>query len=382
MAKYCCKNCGAELYFDPNLGKLHCEYCDSSYDPSEFEYVPENDAGKAAEKDKTIRQDLSEEEIDKAMAAGMTEEQAQAAAGDAQATDDSTGDLVVYRCPHCGAEVITSKDTAATTCVYCNRAITLEGNLAGSFKPDFIIPFKKTQKEVEAAYWKLCRKSPLTPRTFLNKNNIKKIKGMYVPFWLFSFQGDSRVSINAENVRTWRSGDTEYTEVTRFLVKEDVSSGFNRIPVDAVAALDNALMDAVEPFDIGELKPFNPAYLAGFYTQRWDDSADKNESRAKNAAHDALMGFALKRAGTYSSKSVAGESIDWTGQKTESAMMPIWMMHTEYKGKNYIFGMNGQTGKLMGEIPTSMSRIFGVLASTFVISQLVLMIIRVLGVLL
>ena len=76
MAKYCCKNCGAELYFDPNLGKLHCEYCDSSYDPSEFEYVPENDAGKAAEKDKTIRQDLSEEEIDKAMAAGMTEEQA------------------------------------------------------------------------------------------------------------------------------------------------------------------------------------------------------------------------------------------------------------------------------------------------------------------
>ena len=141
-------------------------------------------------------------------------------------------------------------------------------------------------------------------------------------------------------------------------------------------------MDAVEPFDIGELKPFNPAYLAGFYTQRWDDSADKNESRAKNAAHDALMGFALKKAGTYSSKSVAGESIDWTGQKTESAMMPIWMMHTEYKGKNYIFGMNGQTGKLMGEIQTSMSRIFGVLASTFVISQLVLMIIRVLGVLL
>jgi hypothetical protein len=63
-------------------------------------------------------------------------------------------------------------------------------------------------------------------------------------------------------------------------------------------------------------------------------------------------------------------------------MMPVWMMYTEYKGKNYIFGMNGQTGKLMGEIPKSLGRILGILGGVFVITQIILMIVRVLGVIL
>ena len=63
MAKYSCKNCGAELFFDPTVGKLHCEYCDSLFDPSEFEYKPEADQAKGAAKDETVKQGLTEEEI-------------------------------------------------------------------------------------------------------------------------------------------------------------------------------------------------------------------------------------------------------------------------------------------------------------------------------
>ena len=126
--KYSCKNCGAELYFDPKSGKLHCEYCGSDFDPSEYDWKPGDDA-----KDQTIPQ------------AGAEGASGAADAGGAKATDDSvsTDDLVVYKCPNCGAEVITSKKTVATTCVYCNRAITLEGNVQGDFRPDFVLPFEK-----------------------------------------------------------------------------------------------------------------------------------------------------------------------------------------------------------------------------------------------
>ena len=109
MAKYNCKTCGAELYFNPKTGKMECEYCGSSFDPSEYAYQTEQDS---ADVKPAAYVDESEP---------VTE----------PATDDSTGDLRIYKCPHCGAEVITSKETAATTCVYCNRAITLSGNLTG-----------------------------------------------------------------------------------------------------------------------------------------------------------------------------------------------------------------------------------------------------------
>lgn len=380
MAKYCCKNCGAELYFDPKIGKLHCEYCDAVYDPSEFEYVPQDDPSQASEQDKTYDQGLSEDEIEAAKAAGMSDAQAQAAAGEAESTDDSAGDLVVYKCPHCGAEVITSKETAATTCVYCNRAITLEGNLAGVFKPDYVLPFVKTEKDAEEAYWKLCRASILTPKLFMNKNNIKKIKGMYVPFWLYSFDADAKIKVKGIKTHIWQTGNTEYTEVSEYAIYEDIYGHFDRIPVDAMKGLDNDLMDSVEPFDVKGLKPFNPAYLAGFYTQRWDDSVDDNESRAKSPAHDAVIAYALNKAGNYGTKTISGENIQWRNGKAESAMMPIWMMYTEYKGKNYVFGMNGQTGKLMGEIPKSKERIFSIMGGVFLISQIILMIVRILGV--
>ena len=51
MAKYSCKECGAELFFDPKKGKLHCEYSGSEFDPSEYEYTPEEDQEKAAAKE-------------------------------------------------------------------------------------------------------------------------------------------------------------------------------------------------------------------------------------------------------------------------------------------------------------------------------------------
>ena len=32
-------------------------------------------------------------------------------------------------------------------------------------------------------------------------------------------------------------------------------------------------------------------------------------------------------------------------------MLPVWMVNIQYKGKSYTFAMNGQTGKIVGNIP-------------------------------
>lgn len=366
MAKYNCKTCGAELFFNPKTGKLECEYCGSSFLPSEYEETPEVTPEEAAPQEPVKDPETGEDYVT-----------------DETSTDDSTGDLVIYKCPHCGAEVITSKQTAATTCVYCNRAITLEGNLTGSFKPDYVLPFKKEKKDVEAAYVELCNKSFLTPRLFRQKSTIEKIKGMYIPFWLYTFDGEADVSVIGKKVRTWRTGDVEYTEVSRYRVEERATGQFNNIPADALKDMDNVLMDSIEPFDFKEMKPFNAAYLAGFYTQRWDEDAGKNDSRAKNRAKESLQKAVMQHVGSFSGgTTIESEKFTWSNNQVHYAMLPVWMMYTEYKGKKYIFGMNGQTGKLMGDIPKDPMRVLTVGAGVFVISQIIMMIARILGVML
>ena len=40
---------------------------------------------------------------------------------------------------------------------------------------------------------------------------------------------------------------------------------------------------------------------------------------------------------------------------TKYALYPVWILQTKWKGDNYIFAMNGQTGKFVGNLPTDKS---------------------------
>ena len=38
-------------------------------------------------------------------------------------------------------------------------------------------------------------------------------------------------------------------------------------------------------------------------------------------------------------------------------MLPVWMLHTKWQGKDYLFAMNGQTGKLVGDLPVDKRKV-------------------------
>lgn len=42
--------------------------------------------------------------------------------------------------------------------------------------------------------------------------------------------------------------------------------------------------------------------------------------------------------------------------KAEYVMFPVWILNKKYKDKIYTFAMNGQTGKLVGELPIDNAR--------------------------
>ena len=61
IANYKCPACGGPLHFDSDLQKLKCEYCDSTYEPSEIEALYEK---KETEGSKDIsHQNWSEDEV-------------------------------------------------------------------------------------------------------------------------------------------------------------------------------------------------------------------------------------------------------------------------------------------------------------------------------
>ena len=42
--------------------------------------------------------------------------------------------------------------------------------------------------------------------------------------------------------------------------------------------------------------------------------------------------------------------------RVDYALMPVWMLSTRWNDKSFLFAMNGQSGKLSGDLPVSTGR--------------------------
>ena len=51
------------------------------------------------------------------------------------------------------------------------------------------------------------------------------------------------------------------------------------------------------------------------------------------------------------------------------ALLPVWMLNTIINGKTYTYAMNGQTGRIIGNIPISYVKVLRYFAIRFLIAM-------------
>lgn len=267
--------------------------------------------------------------------------------------------LKVYNCPSCGAEIITEETTAATSCLYCGNPTIVPGQLGGNLKPDYVIPFKLNKSAAMKALKNHYNKKPLLPKEFKDENHIQEIKGVYVPFWLFNCNADAEIKYNGQKVRMWRAGDYDITETSHYRVVRQGEICFEKVPVDGSTKMPDAHMDAIEPYNYNEMVPFSTAYLPGFFADKYDVDAKKSAERVNIRIKNSTTDSFASTLNEYTSWNVDWADIQMKQGEIKYALLPVWLLTTKWKGDNYLFAMNGQTGKLIGDLPISKSKLFG-----------------------
>ncbi|MBR3554584.1 MAG: hypothetical protein IKN89_01605 [Oscillospiraceae bacterium] len=319
-----CAACGGPLRFDPETGKLVCDYCGTVYEIGQQE----------------------------APAAEQTLEGYDFAQLSAHAAAENAEGLPIYNCVSCGAEVIASAQEMALTCPYCGNNIVLTEKASGNLRPDGVIPFKITAKvlpQVMAAFYK---DKKLLPKNFFNDSRMEKVTGVYVPFWVFSGRLSGKLQFKGEKRSSHRSGDYIITDTEHYLVGRDVSMQFRDLPVDASGRVEDELMDSLEPFGMEDVKPFDMQYLAGFTADRFDrareDMAERARTRMNNSA-EALARSQVSR--DYSGVQPVGGKLR-AELKARYLLFPVYLFTLTHGKKQYSFAVNGQTGKVVGSVPT------------------------------
>ena len=356
VTNYKCPACTGPLHFVGASGKLECDYCGASYDVAEIEALYAEKEEKAAAAQQSAGEKAAAEKEAAEKAAGESEWDMSGLSSDWGADADG---MKAYSCPSCGAQLICEATTAATSCPYCGNPTVVPGQFAGTLKPDFVIPFKLSREDAVQRLKKHYKGKVFLPRSFSGENHIKEICGVYVPFWMFSGEAEGDAHFDATRSRTYKSGDYRVTETDHYDAYRAGSLAFEKIPVDASEKMPDEHMDSIEPYDYSELKPFSTAYLPGFLADKFDVSAEDSRRRADARCVGTLRSALEKTVSGYETCSARESNTTIRRGKVHYALMPVWMLNTKWRGKDFLFAMNGQTGKLVGDLPVDKGRYWG-----------------------
>jgi ribosomal protein S27E len=330
--RFPCEQCGADYRFDPSNGKLTCDHCGHSTGLAQ--------RGPWAS---SIREmDFS-----------------QAVKGQIDQADVETSRIST--CPNCAAVIEFSDSSHATECPFCATPVVTDTGEHRRIKPKGLLPFAIDERRAKDAMTQWLGRLWFAPnglKDYARKG--RKMNGIYVPFWTYdadtksSYVGE-RGQVYYETRTVMRDGKPHQERIQKvrwFPASGRVARFFDDVLVLGSTSLPKKFTDALEPWDLAELVPYSPEYLAGFQAEGYTVSLEDGYSEAREKmdrviARDVRFDIGGDRQRIH--------SIDTRVKDVtfKHILLPVWMAAYKYRGKSYRFVINARTGQVQGERPYS-----------------------------
>ncbi len=346
---YNCTSCGGAQIFDPRTQVMSCPFCGAS-DQVKVEIRPIRDY------------DLDLAEVEGNINWGTLKK--------------------VFHCNNCGADSVVDGNTTSSFCAFCGSSQISGLDESAGMAPEGLIPFKITKTEAVENFTKWIKKRFFAPGALKNTYRKQSVSGAYIPFWSYSADSNSRYMAEAgrnyyvtERRPTRKDGKTEMTEQkvkkTEWRrVSGSYRKSFRDVLVDASRKLKSSIMNRVMPYNLGDLVPYAPGFLAGFLAEKYSTNLADGWTEAQNRM-DRELERAVKKH--INADEIRGLSLStsYNNRRYKYVLLPLWLSSYTYKGKIYHFMVNGQTGKVSGDAPVSPGKIVALIAAVAVIIALV-----------
>lgn len=422
---YKCPNCGGGLTFNAGKQKFRCEFCLSEFTQEELDEIEKRELkkteGKTEPQEDTVKksgvngkitgkvvgmhtvkkpQPVEGEQAaegpqavhktrtaaaaagtfgsagQKAAAPESTKQKAAVSESTGREMTDTTGSTgkkktvtpIMYNCPSCGAQIVTDDTTAASFCYYCHNPIVLEERLRGDFKPDYVIPFQIDKKKAQEIFTQWISKKKYVPDYFYSPSQIESMTGVYFPYWLYSCQVKGDLQAEGKTVRVWDMGGLRYTETKVYDISRQGDMDVNSVARNALKKANRKLIDGVLPYRLNEKKDFSMGYLSGFMAENRDMEKDSFVKEVKDEVRQFALSNLKNQVSNYTSLQIRKNEAELTGEVWANALLPVWTVtyNDKARGKIYYFALNGQTGKIWGELPVDNKKLAVLFLSIFI----------------
>lgn len=270
--------------------------------------------------------------------------------------EGATDSLAV--CPNCGGEVPVEEHTSAVQCPYCDSYLILNERVEGRYAPQIMIPFQIGKEACKQSLRDKFKKCLFAPVDFLSEARLNGIEGIYVPYWFYDYDTLCEFRGEGTKVKVWRSGNREYRETSFYAIHRSMEINFEKIPADASERMPDDVMDLIAPFQYSQMEAFSPEYMSGFCGEKYNVASDVVEGRARQVMNQDASRLLRESYAGYAAVKTDSQEIRVRESSTAYGLLPVWKYLYHYRGQEYPFYINGQTGKIVGTAPVSKGKVW------------------------
>src|SRR5262245_61532387 len=341
-----CLNCGAKVEFDPRERARKCRYCGHTT-------AVEDAGGEVEERD-------------------FNEYAGKLVKGNVRGIE---GRSTQTRCGACGAMVLLEDKVVTDECPFCgshleNKPEAVEGMLP----PESLIPFRVDLRAAREAFEKWLGNLWFAPSELQKIANLGQLTAIYIPYWTYDamtytkyrgMRGDDYQETEYYTERDANGNEVQRSRtVTRtnwYPVSGEVQHFFDDLLVCGSKSIPPHLLDELEPWDTGELEPFQDSFLAGLKTERYAVDLRAGLKIAKQMMQPTIHSLVRQDIGGDHQRIEATDT-RYLGVTFKHCLLPVWVASYHYHEKLFQILINGRTGKVSGERPWSWMKIIRLVA--------------------
>lgn len=339
-SRFPCAQCGADLAFQPGATHLRCEYCGFI---NEIETVE----------------------------TPSIEERDYLDAVNALAAQATTVEIELVKCDACGSETEPPPGLDAFNCAFCGKAIVSPASRTRLLAPQGVLPFHVTREDALERFRTWLRALWFAPndlRQFARSGG--RLRGVYLPYWTYDCRTETdytgqrgeyywvtqtyTTTVNGKTVTRTR----QVRKTRWYPASGRVHNRFDDVLIAASTSLPRDDLRALEPWDLDQVAPFTPEYLAGFQAEKYHVELDEGFRLAGERMEGPIRATIRRDIGGDVQRihTVHTRPYDIT---FKHLLLPVWITAYDYRATVYRVLINARTGEVQGDRPYSVWKIIG-----------------------
>ncbi|GAA1619331.1 hypothetical protein GCM10009733_014630 [Nonomuraea maheshkhaliensis] len=334
-----CQGCGASVAFAPGTAVLRCPYCGAEQ--------------RIAAPARQVREFSYDAFTAKPRVRALARHQ--------------------LSCPGCGAR--TDSDALSRSCQFCGTHLVADTARDDQIAPEAVLPFALDRGRAREALRTWVKSRWFAPNRLKKVSEAETMKSTYLPHWTFDAQtvSDYTGKRGEHYYVTTTHTDSDGNRRTRrerrtrwYPASGRVARGFDDVLTPATNRVPAERLTALQPWPLAHALPYDPAYLAGHHSLRYDHEPQAGFEQAKQIMGEVIQGDCRRDIGGDVQR-VSSVRTSYSGVTFKLVLLPVWAGNYLFAGKTYQVLINGANGEVQGDRPYSVVKISMAVAAVVLI---------------